>query len=88
MELDKLEEAGYHYQIWKRGNKDDEQVVIAQCTNFKKDDTLEVACKVPNDTWYFEIIPENGWITSTERYTRAGESSTSLMRLTGKCLCS
>lgn len=36
MELDKLEEAGYHYQIWKRGNKDDEQVVIAQCTNFKR----------------------------------------------------
>ena len=67
MELDKLEEAGYHYQIWKRGNKDDEQVVIAQCTNFKKDDTLEVACKVPNDTWYFEIIPGNGWITSMQK---------------------
>ena len=67
MELDKLEEAGYHYQIWKRGNKDDEQVVIAQCTNFKKDETLEVACKVPNDTWYFEIIPGNGWITSMQK---------------------
>ena len=67
MELDKLEEAGYHYQIWKRGNKDDEQVVIAQCTNFKKDDTLEVACKVPNDTWYFEIIPGNGWITLMQK---------------------
>ena len=67
MELDKLEEAGYHYQIWKRGNKDDEQVVIAQCTNFKKDDTLEVACKAPNDTWYFEIIPGNGWITSMQK---------------------
>ena len=67
MELDKLEEAGYHYQIWKRGNKDDEQVVIAQCTNFEKDDTLEVACKVPNDTWYFEIIPGNGWITSMQK---------------------
>lgn len=67
MELDKLEDAGYHYQIWKRGNKDDEQVVIAQCTNFKKDDTLEVACKVPNDTWYFEIIPGNGWITSMQK---------------------
>lgn len=67
MELNKLEDAGYHYQIWKRGNKDDEQVVIAQCTNFKKDDTLEVACKVPNDTWYFEIIPGNGWITSMQK---------------------
>ena len=67
MELDKLEDAGYHYQIWKKGNEDDEQVVIAQCTNFEKDDTLEVACEVPNDTWYFEIIPENGWITSIQK---------------------
>ncbi len=67
MELDKLEDAGYHYQIWKRGNRDDEQVVIAQCTNFEKNDTLEVACEVPNDTWYFEIIPENGWITSIQK---------------------
>lgn len=67
MELDKLEEAGYHYQIWKRDNKDNEKVVIAQCVNFEKEDTLEVACKVPNDTWYFEIIPGNGWITSMQK---------------------
>ena len=67
MELDKLEDAGYHYQIWKRGNKNDEQVVIAQCANFDREDTLEVACEVPNDTWYFEIIPENGWTTLIQR---------------------
>ena len=67
MELDKLEDAGYHYQIWKRDNKDNEKVVIAQCVNFEKEDTLEVACEVPNDTWYFEIIPENGWITLIQR---------------------
>ena len=67
MELDKLEEAGYHYQIWKRDNKDNEKVVIAQCVNFEKEDTLEVACKVPNDTWYFEIIPGNGLITSMQK---------------------
>ena len=67
MELNKLEDAGYHYQIWKRDNKDNEKVVIAQCVNFEKEDTLEVACEVPNDTWYFEIIPENGWITLIQR---------------------
>ena len=67
MELNKLEDAGYHYQIWKRGNKDGEKAVIAQCVNFEKEDTLEVACEVPNDTWYFEIIPENGWITSIQK---------------------
>ena len=67
MELNKLEDAGYHYQIWKRDNRDNEKVVIAQCVNFEKEDTLEVACEVPNDTWYFEIIPENGWITLIQR---------------------
>ena len=67
MELNKLEDDGYHYQIWKRDNKDNEKVVIAQCVNFEKEDTLEVACEVPNDTWYFEIIPENGWITLIQR---------------------
>ena len=67
MELDKLEDAGYHYQIWKRDNKDNEKVVIAQCVNFEKEDILEVACEVPNDTWYFEIIPGNGWITSMQK---------------------
>lgn len=66
MELDQLENAGYHYQIWKKGT-DDEKIVIAQCDNLQKTDTLEVACTVPNDTWYFEIVPENGWVTMTQK---------------------
>ena len=66
MELDQLEDAGYHYQIWKKGT-DDERIVIAQCDNLQDTDTLEVACTVPNDTWYFEIVPENGWVTMTQK---------------------
>ena len=66
MELDQLEDAGYHYQIWKKGT-DDERIVIAQCDNLQETDTLEVACTVPNDTWYFEIEPENGWVTMTQK---------------------
>ena len=66
MELDQLENAGYHYQIWKKGT-DDEKIVIAQCDNLQEADTLEVACTVPNDTWYFEIVPENGWVTITQK---------------------
>ena len=66
MELDQLENAGYHYQIWKKGT-DDEKIVIAQCDNLQETDTLEVACTVPNDTWYFEIEPENGWVTMTQK---------------------
>ena len=66
MDLDQLENAGYHYQIWKKGT-DDERIVIAQCDNLQETDTLEVACTVPNDTWYFEIEPENGWVTMTQK---------------------
>ena len=66
MELDQLEDAGYHYQIWKKGT-DDEKIVIVQCDNLQETDTLEVACTVPNDTWYFEIVPANGWVTMTQK---------------------
>ena len=62
IDLDKLEEAGYHYQIWKKDMATGGKVVMAQCENLWARDTLEVACSVPNDTWYFEISQENGWI--------------------------
>ena len=65
MELGKLEDTGYHYQIWKKGSND-EQIVIAESDNFEKKDALEVVCEVPNDTWYFEIVPGNGWVTVTQ----------------------
>lgn len=68
MNLEKLEEAGYHYQIWKKNSDTGEPIEIAKSKNYEKSDDLEVACKVPNDTWYFEIIPENGWITSAQKF--------------------
>ena len=66
-ELNKLEDAGYSYQIWKKDLDTGKKVVIAQCEKPKKKDTLEVACTVPNDTWYFEIVPENGWISGIQK---------------------
>ena len=63
VELDRLEEAGYHYQIWKKDLYTGEKIVIAESSAFRSDNALEVACSVPNDTWYFEIAPENGWTT-------------------------
>ena len=24
---------------------------------------MEVLCTVPNDTWHFEIVPKNGWLS-------------------------
>ena len=62
--LDSLENASYHYQIWKHNMSTDDNVSIAQCEDLDLTYAIEVACKVPNDTWYFEIAPQNGWISA------------------------
>ena len=67
VELEKLEEAGYDYQIWKKDLYTGEKVVIDESENSNLNNSLEVACSVPNDTWYFEIVPENGWITVSQK---------------------
>lgn len=64
LNLDSLETTGYHYQIWKHNMSTDEDVAITQCSNENLQFALEVACDVPNDTWYVEISPHNGWISS------------------------
>ena len=61
IQLNKLERAGYEYQIWKKDTNTGKKIVIAQSQSTFPFDTLEVACSVPNDTWYFEIIPKAGW---------------------------
>ena len=66
VELDKLEDAGYHYKIWKKNNYNDEKIIIAQSKKQGKSDILEVSCEVPNDTWYFDIVPENGWVSKEQ----------------------
>lgn len=63
IQLNKLEEASYHYQIWKEGSSEGERISIAQCEKPALEDALEVACDVPNDTWYFEICPKEGWFS-------------------------
>lgn len=60
--LDSLENANYHYRIWKHNMSTDQDVSIAQCDDLDLTSVLEVACKVPNDTWYFEIAARNGWL--------------------------
>ena len=67
VELEKLEEVGYDYQIWKKDLYTGEKIVIDESENSNLNNSLEVACSVPNDTWYFEIVPENGWITVSQK---------------------
>lgn len=64
--LDKLEDAGYHYEIWKESIATGEKITIAQGKNPESKDTLKVSCEVPNDTWYFEIVPETGWVARSQ----------------------
>ena len=66
VQLNKLQDASYEYLIWKTGHNG-ERVTIAQGGHTVTSDTLEVACAVPNDTWYFEIRPKAGWVTPTQR---------------------
>ena len=67
IQLDKLEEAGYQYQIWKKDPASGKKVVIAQSERGSLENTLEVACSVPNEVWYFEIIPSDGWIALPQK---------------------
>lgn len=65
--LNKMEYSGYYYQLWRRNFSTGEKVIIAQCEEKEMSKALEVVCEVPNDTWYFEIMPKEGWVTSSER---------------------
>ena len=66
VELDKMTEAGYQYQIWKKDPYTGEKIVIAESESAFPGNALEVACSVPNDTWYFEIIPKAGWFSERQ----------------------
>ena len=61
LEVDKLEDATYHFKVWKEGNNG-KHVTIMSCGHSSLNHTLSVACEVTNDTWYFEIVPFQGWI--------------------------
>lgn len=66
LELDKLEDASYCYQIWKKDGSTQKKTTIAEGEHKLRKDALSVSCKVPNDTWYVEIVPYTGWITAKQ----------------------
>lgn len=63
IDLHALNDASYHYCIWKTDMVTGEKVTIADCGVSIPDNALEVVCTVPNDNWHFEIIPKEGWIS-------------------------
>lgn len=64
-DLQNLDSAGYHYRIWRQTDSG-EKLMLADCGDWAGDDSLEVSCQVPNDTWYVEIVPKTGWVSSVQ----------------------
>ena len=62
LELDKLAGVSYCYQMWKKDGNSGEKIIIAQGGNEVRKGAVQISCKVPNDTWYFDIIPHTGWV--------------------------
>ena len=63
LELDKLTDASYCYQMWKKDGNSGKKTIIAQGGDAIHKGAVQISCKVPNDTWYFEVIPHTGWVT-------------------------
>ena len=63
LELDKLTDVSYCYQMWKKDGNSGKKTIIAQGGDAIHKGAVQISCKVPNDTWYFEIIPHTGWVT-------------------------
>ena len=63
LELDKLTDASYCYQMWKKDGNSGKKTIIAQGGDASHNGAVQISCKVPNDIWYFEIIPHTGWVT-------------------------
>ena len=60
--IDKLSEASYCYEIWKRDGQNGNRVILAKGQEHMPKNSLTVEFEIPNDTWYVDIIPVGGWI--------------------------
>ena len=60
--LDYLSDADFCYRIWTYDRDGSNRIILAESKGDMPDNILTVECKVPNNTWYFDIIPSKGWI--------------------------
>ena len=61
--LERLNEASYCYEIWTNDENTDDRIVLAQNQEHVPENSLTVECKIPNYTWYVDIVPKEGWIS-------------------------
>ena len=60
--LKSLSEADFCYKIWSYDRSSEDKVILAQSQEDMPEDSLTIECEIPNNTWYFDIVPSNGWI--------------------------
>ncbi len=60
--LDYLSDADFCYRIWTYDRDSSDRIILAESQSDMPDNILTVECTVPNNTWYFDIIPSRGWI--------------------------
>ena len=60
--LDYLSDADFCYRIWIYDRDSSDRIILAESQSDMPDNILTVECTVPNNTWYFDIIPSRGWI--------------------------
>ena len=60
--LDYLSDADFSYRIWTYDRDGNDRIILAESQDDMPDNILTVECTVPNNTWYFDIIPSEGWI--------------------------
>ena len=60
--LDYLSDADFCYRIWTYDRGSSDKIILAESQDNMSDNILTVECTVPNNTWYFDIIPSRGWI--------------------------
>ena len=59
--LDYLSNADFCYRIWTYDRGSSDKIILAESQDNMSDNILTVECAVPNNTWYFDIIPSEGW---------------------------
>ena len=60
--LKSLSEADFSYKIWSYDRSSEDKNILAQSQEDMPEDCLTIECEIPNNTWYFDIVPSNGWI--------------------------
>ena len=59
--LDYLSDADFCYRIWTYDRDSSDRIILTESQGDMPDNILTVECAVPNNTWYFDIIPSEGW---------------------------